>query len=177
MDENRGSPRTPVSSPFFRSGGGRSGSSRSRPVPPSKGEGGFTLIEILAALMILAFTVTTALGVFSRGIALERSAELVHDASRLARAVQQRVVEEAWIGDLGEALPPPRRGLALPEFPGMVYDLEAEIDPDRPGEVYVLVSVRWRRQGREVGENFRFLVTRGKPFPVRIREILEGARK
>ena len=51
--------------------------------------GGFTLVEMLAAMMILAFGITTVLGVMSAGLATERNAELIRDASRLATAVRE----------------------------------------------------------------------------------------
>ncbi len=138
---------------------------------------GFTLIEILVALTILVLAVTSALGVFSRGAAMERSAELVHDASRLARIVQDRVLHGDWLGRAGEELPNDLHDLRMPGFPGMLYDVAFRNDPERPEEVLVVVAVRWLRAGREVAERFRFFAVRGRPLAQRIQEKRQGGNE
>ncbi len=137
-------------------------------------EAGFTLLEILAALMILALGVTTALGVFARGLSIEQGAELVHDSGRLASLVQERYRNEGILGKVGQALPPEVRGALEPGFPGMKYDLSVKVDPENASRVFLDLRVRWLRGGEEVGERYRFPMRRALPLSARIRASRRG---
>ncbi|GEM_PF-2461148 len=139
-------------------------------------EGGFTLLEILAALMILALGVTTALGVFARGLSIEQGSELIHDSSRLATLIQERYRNEGLLGKVGEALPPPVQGALEPGFSGMKYDLSVEADPQNASRVYLDLRVHWLRGGEEVGERYRFPMQRALPLSARIRAARTGGR-
>ncbi|HHI79080.1 MAG TPA: prepilin-type N-terminal cleavage/methylation domain-containing protein [Planctomycetes bacterium] len=136
-------------------------------------EGGFTLLEILAALLILALGVTTALGVFARGLGIEQGSELIHDSARLATLVQERYRNEGILGRVGEALPPPVQDALEPGFPGMKYDLRVEADPESASRVFLDLRVRWLRGGEEVGERYRFPMRRALPLSARIRALKE----
>jgi prepilin-type N-terminal cleavage/methylation domain-containing protein len=137
--------------------------------PKGKGQGGFTLLEILAALMILSLGVTTALGVFARGLGIEQGAELIHDSARLASLIQERYRNEGLLGKVGKALPPPIKGALEPGFPGMKYDLSVKVDPENASRVFLDLQVRWLRGGEEVGERYRFPMRRALPLSARIR--------
>ena len=139
-----------------------------------RAEAGFTLLEILAALMILALGVTTALGGFARGLGIEQGAELIHDSSRLASLVQERYRNEGLLGKVGQALPPPIQGALEPGFPGMKYDLSVKADPENASRVFLDLQVRWLRGGEEVGERYRFPMRRALPLSARIRASRTG---
>ncbi len=143
----------------------------------SKGRsGGFTLIEILIAMMILVFSVSTLLAGFMQGIATEQESELLRDASRLAAAVQEKLVSEDILGKDTANLPEPVRGAILPEFPGLSYDLDFEGGLFTGAPVYVTLRVIWLRRGEAMYETFRFPLPKGRPLPVRIREEQEAGR-
>ncbi len=134
-------------------------------------ERGFTLIEMLAAMLILSFGVTSMLGVFSAGLATEQSAELIRDSARLAQAVRERIEADGLLGDVGQAVPKPVRGATLPEFPGLSYDIDFNTSgPEGQSEVLVEVRVRWMRSGSGASETYRFPMPRGKPLYLRLRE-------
>lgn len=134
-------------------------------------EHGFTLIEMLAAMMILAFGLTTLLGVFSSGLATEQNAEILRDASRLATTVRESIEEQGLLGDVGAAVPDPIRDRRDPAFPGLAYDVDFEaVGEDASAEVFVTVTVRWLRGGAGVAETLRFPLPRGRPLYLRLRD-------
>lgn len=140
-------------------------------------ETGFTLVEMLAAMMILSFGITTVLGVMSSGLATERNAELIRDASRLATAVREdlehgrmQVEDEGVLQDV--------IGGRFPDFPDLQYDLRfEEIDLDGRIDYVCKIRVRWLRGGSDVAEDFEFPFPRAKALYLRIRDEVQRARR
>ncbi|MEZ5989977.1 MAG: type II secretion system protein [Planctomycetota bacterium] len=137
--------------------------------------GGFTLVELMAALLILSVVVSTVIGVFSAGIRTEQGAELLRDASRLALAVREQMLHDGGLGAAYEPLPPSVRGASHPDFPYLVYDLDYEAAADLGPEVIVVVTVRWQQRGEEMNEVFRYPASRGLPLTRRIQRSLDEA--
>ena len=71
---------------------------------PDRNSRGFTLIEMMAAMMILAFGVTTVFAVFSTGLATEEMASLVRDSARMVTTVRENLHQDGALGEDGGAL-------------------------------------------------------------------------
>lgn len=140
--------------------------------------GGFTLVEMLAAMMILAFGITTVLGVMSAGLATERNSELIRDASRLATAVREDLEHGGMAGTRDEAELQDIIGGRLPDFPDLQYDLRYEtVDLDGRVDYVCRIRVRWLRGGSDVAEDFEFPLPRSKALYLRIRDELERSKR
>lgn len=138
---------------------------------------GFTLIEMLAAMMILAFGITTVLGVLSSGLATEHNSELIRDASRLATAVREEIEHGRLLPEEGRQLEPIEGG-RLPAFPDLKYDLTYETCVfDGREDVVCKVRVRWLRGGSDVSESFQFPLPKTRALYLRIRDELERAQR
>ena len=131
---------------------------------------GFTLVEMLAAMMILAFGITAVFGVFSAGVATEQQAALIRDAARLVTAVSEELQHSDACGAIGDPCPQPVQGATNRSFPGITYDLEFTTDSSRPWEILVDIRVRWLRRGATMSETYRLPLRRGRPLHVRLRE-------
>ena len=129
---------------------------------------GFTLVELMAALMILVFGITAVIGGFSTGISTEQQGELVRDAARLANAVQEKLLNEGGLGLASEAVPDPVRGASLLDHRYLVYDLDYQEDRILEARLLVTLTVRWLRRGEAAREEFKFFLPRGRSLAQRI---------
>lgn len=138
---------------------------------------GFTLVEMLAAMMILAFGITTVIGVLSSGLATEHNSELIRDASRLATAVREEMEHGRLVPGEGQQLEPITGG-RIEAFPDLQYDLSYE-PCVREGREDVLcqVRVRWLRGGSDVSETFEFPLPKTRALYLRIREEIERSTR
>ncbi|MFQ5506903.1 MAG: prepilin-type N-terminal cleavage/methylation domain-containing protein [Planctomycetota bacterium] len=132
--------------------------------------GGFTLVEMLAALVILAFGITAILGVFSGGIRTEQSSELIRQASLLAERIQEELANEDRLGKPSEALPGPVRNRTHRDYPNLVYDLDYYSDGQASDRLIVRVTVHWLRRGEGMAEVYSFRMPRERPLSARIRD-------
>ncbi|MCA8971222.1 MAG: prepilin-type N-terminal cleavage/methylation domain-containing protein [Planctomycetes bacterium] len=140
-------------------------------------DAGFTLVEILAAMLILAFGVTTVLGVMSSGLATEHNSELIRDAARLATVVREELEHGSLMPQDGQA-PVPVVGGRVAEFPDMQYDLAFEpVERESTQDIACAVTVRWLRGGSDVSETFRFPLPRSRALYLRIRDEVERSRQ
>lgn len=139
-------------------------------------ERGFTLIEILISMGLLALAIGPVLAGFTRGSSQVIQAELLRDAARAAQIVQERLMHENVLGRETDALPEPILDQTLPGFTGLRYDVFFEGRVALGAPVYCRLSIRWRNRGQEVGEIFRFPLPRGVPLSQRIRESQENVR-
>ncbi|MCB9890643.1 MAG: prepilin-type N-terminal cleavage/methylation domain-containing protein [Planctomycetes bacterium] len=140
-------------------------------------DAGFTLVEILAAMLILAFGVTTVLGVMSSGLATEHNSELIRDAARLATVVREELEHGSLMPQDGQA-PVPIVGGRVAEFPDMQYDLAFDpVERESTQEIACTVTVRWLRGGSDVSETFRFPLPRSRALYLRIRDEIERSRQ
>jgi len=136
-------------------------------------ESGFTLIEMLAALMILAFGVTAVLGGFGSAIRTEQTSELVRGASLLVETVREELVNEDRLGKATDALPQGGTNLVHPDYPYLRYDLEYTADGETHEQMIAIVKVKWMRGGEEIAERYSFRVPRERPLWARISEELD----
>lgn len=106
-------------------------------------ERGFTLIEILVAIGILAVGITAVLFLFAMGARSHRRATLRTQAALLAEAVVNRLQAE-----FPEAAEPENLVNASdPDFPGFTYDVTFSRLPDNAEYYKVAVVVRWGEPG------------------------------
>ena len=142
---------------------------------------GFTLLEVIVALGVLAIGATAALSLLVAGAAAGRRAERHVDAALLAETLLSDVrgypLDRAALDELprdaapdGAGAPPQggdarvlARGLERQDFPGYVADVLVTPLPSPAGEVWHLlveVEVRWSERGQDRGEVFHKVVLR-----------------
>ena len=106
-------------------------------------ERGFTLIEILVAIGILALGITAVLFLFAMGARSHRRATLRTQAALLAEAVVNRLQAE-----FPQAAEPQTITNATdPDFPGFTYDVSFSPLDDNAQYYKVTVVVRWGEPG------------------------------
>jgi len=108
-----------------------------------RGQSGFTLIEILVAIGILALGITAVLFLFAMGARSHRRATLRTQAALLAEAVVNRLQAEfpqaAEPEDISNA--------SDPDYPGFTYDVHFGPLPENSQYYKVTVVVRWGEPG------------------------------
>jgi prepilin-type N-terminal cleavage/methylation domain-containing protein len=140
------------------------------PQPPAS-DGGFTLIEMLAALAILVIGVTTLLSSLGDSVALRRSTDA---RLQVAQAIDELVVNVQQTGlarraggdsdlDLELALP---AAVTLPG--GIDCKLHVEASPDRVDLLLLHVEASWLDRGELVREEFLRVLRKELPLAVRI---------
>jgi prepilin-type N-terminal cleavage/methylation domain-containing protein len=143
------------------------------------GQKGFTLIEMIFAVGILAFGLTALIGVLSVGVSTRRTAELKSRAALVADAVVQHLQEDvlsdprfgeaaqAAPGKAGDAIAP----VVLAQIPGWP-ELSASIELTRAESdadlLLAEVTISWRERGEAVSERFHRIVAREVPFARRV---------
>jgi len=136
--------------------------------------GGFTLLEMLVAMALLAVGLSSVLALFTFGAGLRRTSE---ERERAALAA------EAIVADLRRALfplesdgsvgdPPPLVDQPVPNAPGLAYSAVLREDPALPGAILAEVEITWRERGRRRGERFETVLVREVPFDRRMRAVL-----
>lgn len=154
--------------------------------------GGFTLVEILIALGIMAVGITAVIGVFVMATAThkravdETTAALIAQTAladlrgRLTASFDAAALEPAGMAAVApgaESATPPvlyfRKNAADPSYPGYRYDVlltpvDAQ-DPALADAFHAEVVVRWLATGKERGETFHTVVARS----VRVRDLRE----
>ena len=138
-------------------------------------EGGFTLIEILAAFLVLSLGMGAILGFLSSTLARERAAVM---RTRIAGAlpvveelVGERVREEGKLRDVVDQ--------EIPGFPSLRWSASFREIPDWPGEVLAWIVLTWQEGGDARKESVVEFFSRLEPFHVRAARVLlrrgEGA--
>ena len=141
-------------------------------VVPAARAAGFTLVEMMVAIGILAFGITALIGVLTVGVATRRSSEQKARSVLLAEQVVHHLREQVF------ATAPPAAGArpplptledkSLPGFPGTTVSVEFTADPADPELVLAKIAIRWRDQGEVVAEEFQHLLVREEPFSRRV---------
>lgn len=124
-------------------------------LPPPGSSRGFTLIEIMIALAVLAISLTVLLGLRNRDIALSGYSGHLTEATLLAR---QQIAEITFAGfpDLGE-----KEGDFGEERPGYRWKQEVKQTPyDVVRELNL--DVLWKEGGREESVRFTTFVFNAK---------------
>src|SRR5262245_3520419 len=146
---------------------------RSRAGAPRAGAGGFTLIEMLMALLILAVGVTTLLlalgdsmsvrrGTDARLLAAQAVADFVHRVQ--ATGLQRRADAQS---DLDIELAP-TAAATVEGFPGVRLQATMEQDADQPFVWLLRIRATWAERGEEASEEFLRVLPRQLPLGARI---------
>lgn len=122
-------------------------------------DGGFTLLEVMAALVVFLAGVVGVLGLFGAGLALHREAtirqETASAASDAREAAYRHVLDHlAEGGDLDEV--PAVEGQPLPGRERLFFDAQYVPDPEAgaAGGVLARIHVYTRDVGRKKGLHF-----------------------
>jgi prepilin-type N-terminal cleavage/methylation domain-containing protein len=131
---------------------------------------GFTILEVLVALAILLFGMTSILGLLTYGTALSKTAQLKTSAASAAQAVIADL-EESMFPEVDGQAGEPRAIVerAVRGVEGLVYSAEARPNPDRTDEYRVDVAMSWSAQGVRREKRFTTLLYREIPFGERLR--------
>jgi prepilin-type N-terminal cleavage/methylation domain-containing protein len=132
---------------------------------------GFTILEVVLAMGILAIGSTVVLSLLTFGAALSQSAVLSTSSAAAIEAVISDLEETLFPlgpdGTLGEPVPIEDR--PVPGVPGVLYSATATANPDHPIEYRVDVDVRWRSGGARRERRFQTILLRELSFGERMR--------
>jgi prepilin-type N-terminal cleavage/methylation domain-containing protein len=131
-------------------------------MPPMRDERGFTLLEVLAALLIVTFVITTSLWVF-----LERN-KRIQQASEITLAYQALANEaEYWRREDYSQLekqPPTFKSTTEILAPLAPYETVVGVQEIKPGIKRVTLTIRWAESKREAKLNVLRVNTGGGPL-------------
>jgi len=140
---------------------------------PRAARAGFTVLEVLLAMMILLIGTTAILSMLTFGASLARTAQL-----RAASAAEIEAVcadlEESFFpllpdGTVGE--PTPIENRPVPGSPEVLYSARATPNPDRSEEYRVDVELSWKSAGVQRTHRFTTILLREIPFGERMRRL------
>jgi prepilin-type N-terminal cleavage/methylation domain-containing protein len=143
-------------------------------------QGGFTLIEVMAALVIFLSGVVGVIALFASGLALHRDATRKAHVALVADEV--RGIVEARLAPLtiedGADLPV-LTDVPVEGRPGYFYSVEMAVDPElgARGGILAAVFVYARDLGRARGADFSVFVRPGERAGGAIRDILAGRNR
>ena len=148
---------------------------------PRDSRAGFTLIEVVLAMLVLAIGMTAILGLLSFGAALSRTSLLRSGAANSIEAVLKDLEETLFPLEVdadgneraGEPLAISAR--PVPGYPGLTYGTSATPNPADPREYRVDVEITWAVGGTTRTKKFTTLLLREVPFGERLRtRLVEG---
>lgn len=140
---------------------------------PRANEAGFTLAEMLAALGILLFGITSLLAAMASSIGQRRTADARLETTALVEHVVHRALHECVALRNGSSSPvdlefKPLVDQPWPAFPGLRWSVRAVADEDRPTVWLLRIEAKWLDGGDEVvSEHFR-VVPRQAPLRDRV---------
>jgi hypothetical protein len=138
--------------------------------------GGFTIIEVIMAMAILLFGMTSILGLLTFGAAMSRTAHLRTNSAAAVESVMTDLQETFFPLVDGEAGEPQK--IEDRELFGMrdvVYSATPHQNPDRPLEYRVDVELSWKSAGVQREKRFTTILLREVPFGERLRRrFVEG---
>ena len=122
-------------------------------------DGGFTLVEMLVAMGILVFGVTSLVGLLGVGVSTRRTAELKNQAVHAVTAVLQQVraqLPTQQHAENGELVPlPPMQLDTIAGYPRLKANVTFHYDKDHPTLVLARMRISWLEEGVLVGEEFQ----------------------
>lgn len=139
---------------------------------------GFTLLEVMAALMIFTTGVVGILALFASGLALHREAMQRSIVTTVSEDVRARL--DAALASLDASAPsdalPAFEKVPIDGYPNYFYTAELAIDPKLglAGGVYADVHVFTIDVGKEKGERFKLFVRPGAYPELQIRRAISG---
>lgn len=138
--------------------------------------GGFTIVEVIVAMGILLFGMTSILGLLTFGAALSRTAHLRTNSAAAVESVMADLQETFFPLEGGEAGEPKK--IVDRELFGMsdvIYSATPYQNPDRPLEYRVDVELSWKSAGVQREKRFTTILLREVPFGERLRRrFVEG---
>jgi hypothetical protein len=147
---------------------------------PRRHEAGFTLAEMLAALGILLFGVTSLLAAMASSIGQRRTADARLETTALVEHVVHRAMHECVALRDGSSSPvdlefKPLVDQPWPGFPGLRWSVRAVADEDRPTVWLLRIEAKWFDAGEEVVSEFLRVVPRQAPLRDRVLTSRGGA--
>ena len=133
---------------------------------PDVQEGGFTLLEVMIAAMVLVGGMMAIMGLFGMALATHRAnidtarvamirAELLPEAQRLALVVDPDTGEVSYQG---------LKKTAVPGHPGFSYTLEIGTSQEESRTEVAVLRLTWWGGGREREAESRHVFRAEKPF-------------
>lgn len=143
-------------------------------------EAGFTLAEMLAALGILLFGVTSLLAAMASSIGQRRSADAQLETTALVDHAVHRAMRECVAMRDGGSAPDelefrPLVDQPWPGFPGLRWSVKAVADEDRPTVWLLRVEAKWFDAGEEIVSEYLRVVPRQAPLRDRVLTARGGA--
>ena len=149
------------------------------PANPPRAQRGFTLIEVMAALVIFMTGIVGVLAMFTSGLALHRDAErravIANSSDGVRAAVEGWLAETILQGKNGAQVDLPKiEGVPVPEYDGYFYSAELSVDPELgpAGGVLARVFVFAKDIGKLRGMEFTLFVPAGARPELEIRKAL-----
>lgn len=143
-----------------------------------RGGRGFTLLEMLVAMALLAVGLSSVLALFTFGAALRRTSAERERAALAAEAIvadlRRALFPLESDGSIGDA--PDLADRPVPNAEGLLYTATLREEADLPGAYLALVEVSWSERGRRRAERFETVLVREVPFERRMRAILKERR-
>jgi type II secretory pathway component PulJ len=147
---------------------------------PDTRRGGFTIIEVVLAMMILLIGMSSILGLLSFGATMTRTAELRTRAANAAGAVVTDLEETLFPLVVVDGLEVPGEPEVIerrpvPGHPGLVYSAQATPNPRTNAllrhhlEYRVDMEIFWSTGGQQRSKRFTTLLLREVPFGERLR--------
>lgn len=138
---------------------------------PARSAAGFTILEVVLAMGILAIGTTVVLSLLTFGAALSKSAALATASATAIDAVVANLEESLFPLEADGSAGEPRVVVdrAVPGAPGVVYSATATANPDRPLEYRVDVELAWSSAGVRRAHSFQTILLREVPFGERMR--------
>jgi type II secretory pathway pseudopilin PulG len=143
-----------------------------KPTGPNRAEEGFTLVEILVALFVMLVGISSAFALFAAATALHKRATDQTSAAVIAESVFSQIQSELTAGvELSDI----RKADLMPkEYESYKYDLELVPVDVYENEIYVKLTVTWRKRGTGRKQEFSTILIRHIPF--RERDYSRGGR-
>jgi prepilin-type N-terminal cleavage/methylation domain-containing protein len=143
-----------------------------------RGQGGFTLIEVMAAIVIFLVGVVGVLGLLSAGTRLHQESQnlvVTNDVAEEVLLLAQREVAERAPAS-GDALPEAPPPQAVPSRPELHYQWKVVPAPDQ--SLFLLrVEVTWMEHGKTQSRTFERVLTRLASAANEARSLLIGRPK
>jgi type II secretory pathway pseudopilin PulG len=133
---------------------------------------GFTLVEMMLAMMILLFGITALIGALSSSIAQRRTAdaglELCSLCDQIVHRVQQEAIRPGPDGNTVDLVFSPLADQEVAGFPGLTWSARTSEDPERPDLWLLHIDLRWLEGGSPVETSVRRVLPRHLPLRARV---------
>ncbi len=118
---------------------------------PRRRSGGFTLLEILIALLILIVSLVSVFALFGAASASHRRAVASQNAAQLAYSVLAELEQVPNPGTLANMA-----GKTNPAFDGYTYDVT--FSQVGVNEIEAVVTIHWKKAGKDESEIYRTIL-------------------